>query len=79
MSKVKVRIDLAPGCEKFTPEDGYQVRVGDYRILYRINDKDKKVFTIELGTVVESIAEKRTRRTKYNKKQSFVTLQSFRI
>ncbi len=32
------------GCEKLTNEEGYRVRVRDYRILYRINDKDKTVF-----------------------------------
>ena len=33
-----------PGCEKLTDEEGYRVRVRDYRILYRINDKSKIVF-----------------------------------
>ena len=33
-----------PGCEKLTDEEGYRVRVRNYRILYRINDKDKIVF-----------------------------------
>jgi len=33
-----------PGCEKLTDEEGYRVRVRDYRILYRINDKAKIVF-----------------------------------
>ncbi len=32
------------GCEKLTDEEGYRVRVRDYRILYRINEKDKTVF-----------------------------------
>ena len=32
------------GCEKLTNEEGYRVRVRDYRILYRINDKDKTIF-----------------------------------
>ncbi len=32
------------GCEKLTDEEGYRVRVRDYRILYRINDKDKTIF-----------------------------------
>ena len=44
MGKVTVRIGLASGCEKPTQKDGYRVRVGDYRILYKINDKAKKVF-----------------------------------
>ena len=33
-----------PGCEKLTDEEGYRVRVRNYRILYRINDKAKIVF-----------------------------------
>ncbi len=33
-----------PGCEKLTDEEGYRVRVRNYRILYRINDKTKTVF-----------------------------------
>jgi len=33
-----------PGCEKLTDEEGYRIRVRNYRILYRINDKDKIVF-----------------------------------
>jgi mRNA interferase RelE/StbE len=33
-----------PGSRKLTDADGYRVRVGDYRILYRVDDKEKKVF-----------------------------------
>jgi len=33
-----------PGCEKLTDEEGYRVRVRDYRILYRIDDKAKIAF-----------------------------------
>lgn len=32
------------GCIKLTQEEGYRVRVGDYRIVYSINDKVKQVF-----------------------------------
>ena len=32
------------GCEKLIEEEGYRIRVRDYRILYRINDKDKTIF-----------------------------------
>jgi len=31
------------GVKKLTPGEGYRVRVGDYRILYTINDADMKV------------------------------------
>lgn len=33
-----------PGCQKLVGEDGYRIRVGDYRILYRIDDASKRVF-----------------------------------
>ena len=31
------------GAIKLTQEEGYRIRVGDYRILYRINDGSKEV------------------------------------
>jgi len=33
-----------PGCLKLTEENGYRLRVGDYRILYRIDDSSKRIF-----------------------------------
>jgi len=32
------------GCLKLTAEQGYRIRSGNYRIIYRIDDKKKKVF-----------------------------------
>jgi len=32
------------GSIKLTNEQGYRVRIGDYRLLYRIDDKLKEVF-----------------------------------
>ena len=32
------------GYLKLTAEEGYRIRAGNYRILYRIDDKDKKIF-----------------------------------
>lgn len=32
-----------PGSEKLTGTDGWRIRVGDYRILYAIDDKNKLV------------------------------------
>ena len=29
---------------KLTNEEGYRIRVGDYRVLYRIDDKSKGIF-----------------------------------
>jgi len=31
------------GCQKLTNEDGYRIRAGDFRILYRIDDNAKEV------------------------------------
>lgn len=31
------------GAIKLTQEEGYRIRAGDYRILYRIDDKEKEV------------------------------------
>ena len=33
-----------PGCLKLTEEDGYRIRTGDYRILYRIDDGLKRIY-----------------------------------
>jgi mRNA interferase RelE/StbE len=33
-----------PGCLKLTDEDGYRIRIGEYRILYRIDDALKRVY-----------------------------------
>jgi len=32
------------GCLKLTGEEGYRMRSGSYRIIYRINDKEKIVY-----------------------------------
>jgi len=32
------------GALKLTNEEGYRIRIGDYRVLYRIDDKVKEVF-----------------------------------
>ena len=32
------------GTKKLTTEDGYRIRVGDYRILYRVDDARREVF-----------------------------------
>lgn len=33
-----------PGSLKLTDEDGYRLRAGDHRILYRIDDAHRRVF-----------------------------------
>jgi len=32
------------GCLKLTAEEGYRLKTGDYRILYRIDDKEKIIY-----------------------------------
>lgn len=32
------------GVLKLTKEEGYRIRIGDYRVLYRIDDKLKEIF-----------------------------------
>lgn len=32
------------GCLKLTAEEGYRIRAGDYRVLYRIDDGAKRIF-----------------------------------
>ena len=41
----ELRVNPHPsGCEKLTAEEGYRIRIGDIRILYRVDDKTKTVF-----------------------------------
>ena len=37
-----------PGCIKLTGEEGYRLRTGNYRILYRIDDKGKSVYVYKI-------------------------------
>ncbi len=37
-----------PHCRKLTAEEGYRVRSGDYRILYRIDDENKIVYVYRI-------------------------------
>ncbi len=32
-----------PGCKKLSGRDGYRIRVGDYRALYRVDDQERRV------------------------------------
>ncbi|MBN2245046.1 MAG: type II toxin-antitoxin system RelE/ParE family toxin [Candidatus Aminicenantes bacterium] len=36
------------GCLKLTVEKGYRIRSGNYRIIYRIDDKNKEVFVYRI-------------------------------
>ena len=35
---------LPQGCLKLTAEEGYRLHSGNYRVIHRINDKDKTVY-----------------------------------
>ena len=38
-----------PGCRKLSGRDRYRIRVGVYRILYSITDKELVVFVVKVG------------------------------
>lgn len=38
-----------PGCKKLKGKEGWRIRVGDYRIIYKINDGILLVLIIEIG------------------------------
>jgi mRNA interferase RelE/StbE len=42
------------GCLKLTAEQGYRIRSGNYRIIYRIDDKKKEVFVYRIKHRKES-------------------------
>jgi mRNA interferase RelE/StbE len=33
-----------PGCLKLTGEEGYRLRIGNHRVLYRIDDTSKRIY-----------------------------------
>jgi mRNA interferase RelE/StbE len=37
-----------PGCLKLTGQDGYRLRIGDHRVLYRIDDASKRIFVYRI-------------------------------
>jgi len=38
-----------PGCKKLKGKDGWRIRIGDYRVIYTINDGMLLVLVIEIG------------------------------
>ena len=38
-----------PGCKKLTARDGWRIRVGKYRIIYEIDDKEKIIIILHIG------------------------------
>ena len=37
------------GSKKLQGQDSYRLRVGDYRVLYTVDDKNKQVFVLAVG------------------------------
>jgi len=47
---LKLSEDSRPyGCKKLKGREGWRIRVGDYRIIYEINDKDKTITILHIG------------------------------
>lgn len=38
-----------PGCKKLSGRDGWRIRIGDYRVIYEINDKELVVTVVRIG------------------------------
>jgi len=38
-----------PGAKKLQGEDGYRFRVGDYRVLYTIDDQTRRIFVYSVA------------------------------
>ncbi len=42
---IQLGLDPRPiGVQKLTAEEGYRIRIGNYRVLFMIDDKQRKVF-----------------------------------
>ena len=37
------------GCRKLSGRDGWRIRIGNYRVIYELNDAEKKVFVLHIG------------------------------
>ena len=38
-----------PGCKKLTGREGWRIRIGDYRIIYEIDDARSVVTVLDIG------------------------------
>lgn len=38
-----------PGCLKLAGRDGWRIRIGNYRVVYEIDDSDQKVSVLHVG------------------------------
>jgi len=47
---LKLSEDSRPyGCKKLRGREGWRMRVGNYRVIYEINDKDKSIIILHVG------------------------------
>jgi len=37
------------GCKKLTGREGWRARSGDYRVIYEIDDRNKRVIVLDVG------------------------------
>ena len=46
----KLTINPRPvGCKKLTGRDGWRIRIGNYRVVYEIDDKRRAVLILNIG------------------------------
>jgi mRNA interferase RelE/StbE len=38
-----------PGCRKLSDREGWRLRVGDYRVIYEIDDEQRTVTVLQVG------------------------------
>jgi mRNA interferase RelE/StbE len=38
-----------PGCAKLVEREGWRIRLGDYRVIYEIDDKAKTILILHVG------------------------------
>ena len=38
-----------PGCEKLSGREGYRIRVGEWRALYRVDDQQRRVEVVRVA------------------------------
>jgi mRNA interferase RelE/StbE len=38
-----------PGCKKLTGREGWRIRVGDYRVIYEIDDTQQRLTVLHIG------------------------------
>lgn len=37
------------GCAKLRGRDGWRIRVGDYRVIYKLEDEERRVIILQIG------------------------------